>query len=79
MQTVTVANAKARLSEILARIERGGEVVITRRGKPIARLSPVNGPKKPIDFDALDALRARQTMSEIRSVDLIRRMRDESY
>jgi antitoxin Phd_YefM of type II toxin-antitoxin system len=34
MQTVNVADAKARWSELLERVEKGNEVVITRRGRP---------------------------------------------
>jgi prevent-host-death family protein len=79
METVKVAEAKARLSEILARVEEGREVLITRRGRPVARLSPVERPKKPIDFAALDSLRARQPLSHISSVRLIRKMRDQRY
>ena len=36
MTEVSVAEAKAHLSELLDRVERGEEVVITRRGKPVA-------------------------------------------
>ena len=79
MRTVNVADAKAHLSEILTRIEGGVEVVITRRGRPIARLCPITQARKPIDFKALDALRARQRGRAIPSVQLIRRMRDEKY
>ena len=79
MQTVSVAEAKARLSEILARIQGGGEVVITRRGHPVARLSAVRSPRKPIDFDTLDSLRSRQTVARTSSTQLVRRMRDEKY
>jgi antitoxin (DNA-binding transcriptional repressor) of toxin-antitoxin stability system len=79
MQTVSVAEAKARLSEILARVEGGGEVVMTRRGHPVARLSALKGPKTPIDFGTLDSLRARQAVPGTSSVELIRRMRDEKY
>jgi prevent-host-death family protein len=79
MQTVSVADAKARLSEILAKIESGAEIIITRRGHPVAKLSSIKGPRKPIDFKALDALRARQRGRGIPSVQLIRRMRDEKY
>ncbi len=79
MQTVNVADAKARLSEILARVERGAEVVITRRGRPIAKLSSINRPRKPIDFKALDLLLSRQGVSRVPSVRLIRKMRDEKY
>lgn len=35
---VNVHEAKTRLSELLVRVERGGEVVIARGGRPIARL-----------------------------------------
>jgi antitoxin (DNA-binding transcriptional repressor) of toxin-antitoxin stability system len=35
MSTINVAEAKARLSELLDRVEAGEEVVITRRGKAI--------------------------------------------
>lgn len=79
MQTVNVANAKARLSKILAQVESGGEVVITRRGQPVARLSAIKGPMKPIDFETLDSLRARQPVARTSSVKLIRTMRDEKY
>jgi prevent-host-death family protein len=34
-------NAKTHLSELVERALRGGEVVITRRGKPAVRLEPV--------------------------------------
>ena len=40
MQTLTVADAKARLSAVLAQVEAGEEVVITRRGVAIARIVP---------------------------------------
>lgn len=79
MQTVSVANAKARLSEILAQIEQGAEIVITRRGRPVAKLSSIKGSKKPIDFKALDLLLSRQRVSRVPGVRLIRRMRDETY
>jgi len=38
---VKVAEAKARLSELLARVEAGEEVIISRGPDPIARLSPL--------------------------------------
>ena len=39
MQTVGVFDAKNQLSALLDNVENGGEVVITRRGKPVARLT----------------------------------------
>jgi len=38
MHTVGVFEAKNRLTALLDEVEGGGEVLITRRGKPIARL-----------------------------------------
>ena len=42
MRTVGVFEAKNRLTALLDEVEEGGEVVITRRGKPVARLVPVD-------------------------------------
>jgi prevent-host-death family protein len=39
-ETVNVAQAKAKLSELLTRVEAGEEIVISRAGKPVARLVP---------------------------------------
>lgn len=41
MQTTGVAELKASLSEFLARVKAGDEVLITERGRPIARIIPV--------------------------------------
>ncbi len=38
MSVVGAFEAKTKLSELLARVERGEEIVITRRGKPVAKL-----------------------------------------
>lgn len=38
MITVGAFEAKTKLSELLDRVERGEEIVITRHGKPVARL-----------------------------------------
>ncbi len=38
---IGVFEAKTRLSELIERAERGEEVVITRRGRPVARIAPL--------------------------------------
>lgn len=48
MSSVSVAEAKAHLSELLQRIEAGEELIITRRGKAIAKLSPIEPPRQPV-------------------------------
>jgi prevent-host-death family protein len=40
MATVTAFEAKTRFGELLDRVSRGEEVVITRHDKPVARLIP---------------------------------------
>lgn len=52
--TVNVHEAKSRLSELLARVERGEEIVIARSGKPVARLEPVGPPQLDIGFLDID-------------------------
>jgi len=44
-KVVNVAEAKAKLSELLEAALRGEEVIIAKRGKPLARLEPMS--KKP--------------------------------
>jgi prevent-host-death family protein len=45
-ESVNVAEAKKRLSDLLGRVAYGGEtVLITRRGRPMARLVPA-GPEE---------------------------------
>jgi prevent-host-death family protein len=40
MESYNVAEAKSRLSEILERVSQGEEILLTRRGKPVARVLP---------------------------------------
>lgn len=50
MEVVNIHEAKAHLSEMLARVEAGETIVIARRNKPVARLVPIEAeaaPKKP--------------------------------
>jgi len=46
-KTINVAEAKKHLSELLGRVAYGGEqIVITKRGKPLARLVPASEESK---------------------------------
>jgi prevent-host-death family protein len=42
---LNVAEAKAKLSELIARAEAGEEVLIARAGKPVVALTPAPKPK----------------------------------
>ena len=76
MSTVTLADAKARLSDLLTQVEAGEEVVITRRGQPVARLSQVEKPKEALK--SLAEFRARMPRWRKPSADLLRETREES-
>lgn len=41
MTRVTIHEAKTNLSRLIEQVEKGGEVVISRRNKPVARLVPI--------------------------------------
>lgn len=41
MSEVGVHDAKTRLSELIREVEAGGEVVVTRGGRAVARLVPI--------------------------------------
>jgi prevent-host-death family protein len=46
MPTAAVSQLKARLSEYLNKVKAGAEVLITDRGKPVARLVPIHRTNK---------------------------------
>ncbi|MFN0114388.1 MAG: type II toxin-antitoxin system Phd/YefM family antitoxin [Paracoccaceae bacterium] len=50
---MTVSKAKAHLADLVRRAEAGEEVILTRNGRPVARIGPVGRKKTPEEFDAL--------------------------
>jgi prevent-host-death family protein len=77
MITVSLANAKARLSELVKRAAAGEAVCITRRGKPVAQITAIDSPRKSIDIAALQAMTDTMPVQTETARDFIRRMRDE--
>lgn len=47
MDTVSIVEAKAQLSQLVDRATRGASVTILRHGKPVARLVPIEAPVLP--------------------------------
>ena len=45
--TVNFSTAKAQSSRLLARVERGERIVITRAGTPVAELAPLTSRRRP--------------------------------
>jgi prevent-host-death family protein len=77
MDSINLADAKARLSELVERAAQGEEICITRRGRPVARLVPDRPPRKPVDIGALRALTDKMRAKGEGAAALVRRMRDE--
>lgn len=60
MRAIGAFEAKTHLSELLAAVETGETVIITRRGKPVAKLIPVaSAPERDAAIARISALRAR--------------------
>ncbi|MER8762189.1 type II toxin-antitoxin system prevent-host-death family antitoxin [Mesorhizobium sp. M0601] len=76
MDAVNLADAKAHLSELVDRVEAGDSIDITRRGKPVARLTAVARPRKRIDAVLLQSLTATMSLQAQAAADLVRSMRD---
>ena len=49
MISVSLADAKAHLSELVERAAAGEAVCITRRGKAVAQITAIDSPRKRID------------------------------
>jgi prevent-host-death family protein len=76
MDAINLADAKAHLSALVDRVEAGDSIDITRRGKPVARLSSVDKPRKRIDAALLESLTAKMPPQADSAADLVRSMRD---
>jgi prevent-host-death family protein len=65
MATVTAFQAKTRFGELLDRVMRGEEIVITRHEKAVARLVPEGGRNRKHIQEAIAELRAiRSSMAK---------------
>ncbi len=79
--TIGAYEAKTRLADLLDRVERGEQIVITRHGKPIARLVPEGHPDMAAAHAALERIFARRDSMAERygrlTHDELMAMRDE--
>ena len=75
MQEIGAFEAKNTLGALLDRVEKGEEVVITRRGKPVARLVPAEKLRDPEKarriIEAIREMRKGVTLGDLNIKDLI--------
>ena len=55
MQSVSIYEAKTHLSALIQAVERGEEIVITNRNRPVARLVPMAPPRERPVFGSAKA------------------------
>lgn len=58
MKTTAVAQLKASLSKYLAQVKSGEEILITERGKPVAKLVPLTRDRSTVSGHLLELERA---------------------
>lgn len=76
MATIPLADAKAHLSALVAQANAGEAVYITRRGKPVACLTAIAPPRRPVDLASLRALTDAMPLQAEHAGDFLRQMRD---
>ena len=81
MAEYSVAEAKAKLSELLERAEKGEAVTITRHGKAVAQVNPIApAPKRMTQADLYwlaERRKTRKVRGDVSPVQLLMKMRDE--
>ncbi|MEJ7797287.1 MAG: type II toxin-antitoxin system prevent-host-death family antitoxin [Solirubrobacteraceae bacterium] len=64
MRSFPVHEAKAKLSAVLRLVETGEDVVITRAGEPVARLTAINARPKTPEQLGFGSMRGQITLAE---------------
>ena len=64
MKTVTIREAKNRLTELAREVERGETIIVTRNGSPILQLTP-HRPPKGLRLEAIDEFKRKHGIETI--------------
>ena len=77
VRKVGAFEAKTKFSELLDRVERGEEIIITRHGKPVARIVPHEGRRDEEEIrKAIEDIRRLRREVSLSGLDW-RELRDE--
>lgn len=77
MRQIQASEAKTYLPSLLDDVERGETIVITRHGKPVARLTPDEDGRRAEIASAMDEIRKLRLESQPTTADEILEWRDE--
>lgn len=75
---ISLAEAKARLSELVDRAAAGERIVITKRGKPVLEMVKPRSAPERIDLKALRRLTAGQPKQKQSAAEALRELRDQA-
>jgi prevent-host-death family protein len=64
MKTVTIREAKNRLTELAREVERGETIVVTRNGSPVFELAP-HRPRKGLRLEAIEDFKRKRGLKAI--------------
>jgi prevent-host-death family protein len=76
MKSVSATELRAHLRDLLDHAAAVETIQILRRGRPVAQLTPVLTPRKPIDIRMLRCLTNSMPLQTESAGDFIRDMRD---
>ncbi len=82
MSQHSVAEARNQLSSLIDRALAGEDVTITRHGRPVVELRPLQPVSRAVsgaDLDWLSAHRVAVSLGDVDAGELVRRMRDEDW
>jgi len=77
MKTIQASEAKTRFLQILDDVERGENIVVTRHGKAVARITPESQPDREQFKRAREKMRALRARIGKLSIEEILSARDE--
>lgn len=70
MEKIGIYDARARLSELVERVEAGEEVVLTRHGRPVVRMVAASAAEHKPQLAAVARIKALRKALDIRGVDI---------
>ena len=78
MQKVSIREARQRIGQLITAASTGDNIIITRRGKPVAKLVAINThDKDQLSFPDRHEFRSSLPLSKNTGAQLIREIRDE--
>jgi prevent-host-death family protein len=64
VKTVSIREAKNRLTELAREVERGETIIVTRNGSPVFELAP-HRPRKGLRLEAIDEFKRKHGIATI--------------